>query len=172
MDDNKYKDFDLMMRSVLENAEEEVPAGIWDSVAEGLDKAARKMTVVLMWRRAAVGFGVAAALAVGLVLNHEESVDMVSPASSDEGMIAVVEKPVSAVQEDEFGEDVMLAYTEEATSVPENVVKTPFETIMVQEESVDTQSNDAHVSQQAEMIPDDAPEEHSPSQNNLTYQPV
>ena len=90
MDDNKYKDFDLMMRSVLENAEEEVPAGVWDGISEGLDKAARKKTVVLMWRRAAVGFGVAAALAVGFVLNHGGTSDMIVPASSGEGMIAVV----------------------------------------------------------------------------------
>ena len=55
-EDNKYKESDLMMRSILEDGVEEVPAGVWDAVAEGLDKASRKKTVVLMWRRTAVGF--------------------------------------------------------------------------------------------------------------------
>ena len=86
-EDNKYKESDLMMRSILEDGVEEVPAGVWDAVAEGLDKTSRKKTVVLMWRRAAVGFGVAAALAVGLVLNHEDD-DIVKPSQND--MIAVV----------------------------------------------------------------------------------
>ena len=178
MDDNKYKDFDLMMRSVLENAEEEVPAGVWDRVSEGLDKAARKKAVVLMWRRTAVGFGLAAALAVGLVLNHGEKSDMIVPASSGEGMIAVIEEQPPVAQEEGFESDALLAYTETGT-VSENVMKAPTEVIMPQEESLDTQSE---VSQQAEMIPDDAQveapveaseeikEEYSPSQSNLTYQ--
>ena len=155
MDDNKYKDFDLMMRSVLENAEEEVPAGVWDRVSEGLDKAARKKAVVLMWRRTAVGFGVAAALAVGLVLNHGEKSDMIVPASSGEGMIAVIEEQPPVAQEEGFESDALLAYTETGT-VSENVMKAPTEVIMPQEESRDTQSE---VSQQAEMIPDDVPVE-------------
>ena len=167
MDDNKYKDFDLMMRSVLENAEEEVPAGIWDSVSEGLDKAAGKKTVVLMWRRAAVGFGVAAALALGLVLNHEGSGDVIIPASSDSEMIAVVEKPVSVAQEEEFGEDVMLAYVD-------------IKDIPVQEETVVHRPENVHqpeaVHQPAEIHDEFAQEteavaeEQRPSQTNLTYQ--
>ena len=46
VEDNKYKESDLLMRSILENAQEEVPEGIWDAISEDLDKASRKKTVV------------------------------------------------------------------------------------------------------------------------------
>lgn len=108
-EDNKYKETDLMMRSILEDGVEEVPAGVWEAVSEGLDKASRKKTVVLMWKRAAVGFGVAAALATGLVLNHGGNESMI-PQQND--MIAVVESdPMDnpSSEDDVFATDVMMA---------------------------------------------------------------
>ena len=108
-EDNKYKETDLMMRSILDDGVEEVPAGVWEAVSEGLDKASRKKTVVLMWKRAAVGFGVAAALATGLVLNHGGNESMI-PQQDD--MIAVVESdPMDnpSSEDDAFATDVMIA---------------------------------------------------------------
>lgn len=108
-EDNKYKETDLMMRSILDDGVEEVPAGVWEAVSEGLDKASRKKTVVLMWKRAAVGFGVAAALATGLVLNHGGNESMI-PQHDD--MIAVVESdPMDnpSSEDDAFATDVMIA---------------------------------------------------------------
>ena len=108
-EDNKYKETDLMMRSILEDGVEEVPAGVWEAVSEGLDKASRKKTVVLMWKRTAVGFGVAAALATGLVLNHGGNESMI-PQQDD--MIAVVESdPMDnpSSEDDAFATDVMMA---------------------------------------------------------------
>ena len=123
-EDNKYKESDLMMRSILEDGVEEVPAGVWDAVAEGLDKASRKKTVVLMWRRTAVGFGVAAALAVGLVLNHGDD-DIVKPVQDD--MIAVVEPvqtEMSSTEDDAFATDVMMAEVREKP-LPKTIRKQP-----------------------------------------------
>ena len=123
-EDNKYKESDLMIRSILEDGVEEVPAGVWDAVAEGLDKASRKKTVVLMWRRTAVGFGVAAALAVGLVLNHGDD-DIVKPVQDD--MIAVVEPvqtEMSSTEDDAFATDVMMAEVREKP-LPKTIRKQP-----------------------------------------------
>ena len=123
-EDNKYNESDLMMRSILEDGVEEVPAGVWDAVAEGLDKASRKKTVVLMWRRTAVGFGVAAALAVGLVLNHGDN-DIVKPVQDD--MIAVVEPvqtEMSSTEDDAFATDVMMAEVREKP-LPKTIRKQP-----------------------------------------------
>lgn len=113
-EDNKYKESDLVMRSILDEGVEEVPAGVWDAVSEGLDKASRKKTVVLMWKRAAVGFGVAAALAVGLVLNHGIDEDALIT-TGQEDMIAVVEQtPVTDFEvDDAFETDVMVAQVRE-----------------------------------------------------------
>lgn len=114
-EDNKYDESDLMMRSILEEGVEEVPAGVWDAVSEGLDKASRKKTVVLMWRRTAVGFGVAAALAVGLVINHGTDDRLVMEPAQEE-MIAVVEKTQTTdmAEEDAFASDVMVAQVRQA----------------------------------------------------------
>ncbi len=82
---------DKLMKSMLENAQEEVPAHIWDGVSAGLDKAARR-PVVIWWRRAAVGVAAAAAVAFGFVFGGR-SVQTAEPVGD---MIAVVETtPVS-----------------------------------------------------------------------------
>ena len=85
-DENTNIDQDLMMRSILEGAEEEVPAGVWEGVSAGLDRKAR----MLWWRRVGIGVTAAAAAvaAVLLVLPGESSMDIV-PDSED--LIAVVE---------------------------------------------------------------------------------
>ena len=63
-DDKNNINSDLLMRSILENGQEEVPARVWDKVAAGLDASARRKKVALWWRRSAVAGTVAAAAAV------------------------------------------------------------------------------------------------------------
>ena len=84
-------DQDLLMRSILEGGQEEVPAHVWEGVSAGLDKAARRRKVALWWRRAAVGGAVAAAVAAVLVLNPGGSGDDIVPMDEGSGLIAVVE---------------------------------------------------------------------------------
>lgn len=153
-EDNKYKESDLMMRSILEDGVEEVPAGVWDAVAEGLDKASRKKTVVLMWRRAAVGFGVAAALAAGLVLNHGDD-DIAMPAQDD--MIAVVEPvrtEVASSEDDAFATDVMMAEVREKP-LPKTIRKQPAMPVDINETT--------SVSEMSETVSSAAEDENSPA---------
>ena len=153
-EDNKYKESDLMMRSILEDGVEEVPAGVWDAVAEGLDKASRKKTVVLMWRRAAVGFGVAAALAAGLVLNHGDD-DIAKPAQDD--MIAVVEPvrtEVASSEDDAFATDVMMAEVREKP-LPKTIRKQPAMPVDINETT--------SVSKMRETVSSAAEDENSPA---------
>ena len=88
---NNINEFDLMMKSILEEGQEEVPARIWDGVSEGLDKAARRKTVVLWFRRAAAGVAAAAAVAAGVFFNSGSDEAFVPEAASSD-MIAVVEQ--------------------------------------------------------------------------------
>ncbi len=124
-EDNKYKDSDLMMRSILNDAQEEVPAGVWEGIAEGLDKASRRKATVLVWRRTAVGFGIAAALAAGIVLNHGTDETLVPEAGED--MIAVVETPETG-----SAEGVMMAQVREQ-AMPEHIETTARTSVPVRE---------------------------------------
>ena len=106
---------DLMMRSILEGAQEEVPAHIWEGVSAGLDKAARRKTIVLWWRRAAVGAAAAAAVAAGVLLYDGQP--ELTPDASDDSFIAVVE-PVEPTETEPLDE-----YSIEKGTVPVTVQK-------------------------------------------------
>ena len=89
-DDNNI---DKMMKSILENAQEEVPAHIWKGVSAGLDKAAKSKTVVIWWRRAAIGAAAAAVIVAGLLFTRsgaDQITESIDPQNGD--FIAVVEK--------------------------------------------------------------------------------
>lgn len=88
---NNINEFDLMMKSILEEGQEEVPARIWDGVSEGLDKAARRKTVVLWFRRAAAGVAAAAAVVAGVFFNSGND-EILVPEAVNSDMIAVVEQ--------------------------------------------------------------------------------
>ena len=78
-------------KGILEGAQEEVPASVWEGVSAGLDKAARGKVVALWFRRAGIATVAAAAIAgMLLVLPDDNSTDIV-PGAEDSDMIAVVE---------------------------------------------------------------------------------
>lgn len=92
MSDNNI---DKMMKSMLENAQEEVPAHLWKGVSEGLDKAAKRAAAIVWWRRAAAGVAAAAAVVAGVFLFGGQTVQV---EQQPEEMMAVVEKPVTVIQ--------------------------------------------------------------------------
>ncbi len=100
---NRIDEFDLMMKSILDEAQEEVPARVWEGVSAGLDKAAGRRTVVLWWRRAAIGVAAAAAVVLGVFFGYNGDNGLV-PATADKGMIAVVE-PETAVPVEAVGDE-------------------------------------------------------------------
>ena len=89
---DNINEFDLMMKSILDEGREEVPAHVWEGVSDGLDKAARRKAVTLWWRRAAAGVAAAAAVAFAVVFSHDEPDTLVTDAV-DKDMIATV-RPV------------------------------------------------------------------------------
>ncbi len=89
-------EFDLQMRSILEDAQEEVPAGLWEGVSAGLEKAARRRKAALWFRYSGIAVA-AAAVAAGFVFNRSTESDIV-PAASDD-LIAVVEERVETQEE-------------------------------------------------------------------------
>jgi len=68
MQNDKYTDFDLELRRMLHDAEEEVPSRVWDAVSGELDRRDRRKVVALRWRRAAAGVAAAAAVLSGIFI--------------------------------------------------------------------------------------------------------
>ncbi len=62
MQNDKYTDFDLELRSMLQDAEEEVPSRVWSALSEELDRRDRRKVVALRWRRACAAVAAAAAV--------------------------------------------------------------------------------------------------------------
>lgn len=114
-------DSDILMRSILENGQEEVPVHVWEGVSAGLDAIARRKKIALWWKRGAVATAVsavAAAVAVVLFLNPSGSDMNIVPAAEDSNLIAVVED-VPAVSE----EEMVAEKTERLTQKKEKVVE-------------------------------------------------
>ena len=123
-DDKNNMDSDLMMRSILEGAEEAVPASVWEGVSAGLDKAARGKVVALWWRRAGIGAAAAAAVAAVaamlLVQPGDDTMDIV-PAYDE--MIAVVEPEPAVPENAEETVAPKTAYIAQATPAVSSAVK-------------------------------------------------
>lgn len=95
-DENKYTESDNLMRSILSQAEEEVPAHVWEGISSELDRldAAKKTRPVVLWfRRSAVAAAAAAAIVAGVFISRNESGDIV-PDAAGRSVIAVAETPV------------------------------------------------------------------------------
>lgn len=131
-EDKNINEFDQMMKSILDEGREEVPASVWEGVSAGLDKAEKHKTVVLWWRRAAVGTAVAAAVVAGVIFNHTPQQELV-PQTGDSGMIAVIEPAEEIVTEEtEIVIPDMIAEAKPAVKPVRNaVIKTADEAIEV-----------------------------------------
>ena len=100
MQEDKYTDFDLQIRSMLQDAEEEVPSRVWEAVSGRID---RKKVIGLWWRRAAAGVAVAAAVAVGVFF----ALDRPSTAGLDSPLTAEVSEPVQVIENEPVAEALM-----------------------------------------------------------------
>lgn len=90
---NNIEESDILMRSIFSEAQEEVPAHVWEGISAELDKidsAKSRRPVVLWLRRSAVAVAAAAAVTVGVFVNRGGKQDLV-PVSTGSDMIAVVE---------------------------------------------------------------------------------
>lgn len=94
-DDNKYRESDELMRSILSQAEEEVPAHLWEGISSELDRldAAKKTRPVVLWfRRSAVAVAAAAAIVAGVFIGMKDNGDIIT-GTTDRSAIAVAESP-------------------------------------------------------------------------------
>lgn len=98
-DDKNNIESDLLMRSILSQAEEEVPSHVWENISSELDRMAVKKTVkpVVVWfRRSAIAVAAAAAIAVGVVFNWDKDNTDIIQEAAGAGMSAVAEQQTLA----------------------------------------------------------------------------
>ena len=107
-ENNNINEFDLMVKSILDEGQEEVPACVWEAVSDGLDKAASRKAVVIWFRRAAVSVAAAAAVAVTVIFNIRPQTDII-PMDGGDGLIAVAGQ-VENSEAEEAGSEIL--YTE------------------------------------------------------------
>ena len=77
LDERRHiEETDLLIRSILEQGQEDVPSGIWEAVAEGLDRIdAKRKAARMWWRRAALGTAAAAAIVAGVFISTDNLSD-------------------------------------------------------------------------------------------------
>lgn len=93
-EEKKYIESEDLMRSILSQGQEEVPAHIWEGISSELDRieaAAGRKTVALWFRRTAVAAAAAAAVAFGIFTDWSRSGDMVG--THDRYLISVADSP-------------------------------------------------------------------------------
>ena len=94
-DEDKYMESDDLMRSILSQGQEEVPAGVWEGISSELDRiesVRNRRTVVLWFRRSAAAVAAAAAVAVGVFTDWSADGDIITD-TADRSLIAVAERP-------------------------------------------------------------------------------
>lgn len=107
-DNDNIQDFDKLTKSILGNAEEEVPTHIWDGVQQGIDSAARRKTIVLWVRRASIAAAIAAVGVLGALYNLRNNGTIKPEPQKTEDLKTLI------------SQTPLLAMAEEA-DVPENV---------------------------------------------------
>ena len=158
-EDKNINEFDLMMKSILDEGREEVPAGVWERVSEGLDKVAvskQKPAAVIWFRRAGIAAAAAAAaIAVGVVLNHGTEEPLL-PETGGSSLIAVVEQEASTEDHAVTIEERVEAVTMLAEAAKTSTVRKPVSEIpATAQEFIESQVTDST----AEYIEEDVKEE-------------
>lgn len=117
MIENKEKEFDLKVRSLMADAEEEVPSRVWDAIDSRLPQSS---PVPVWWRWAGVAFAAAAVLAFALILGgtfSKPSIDIVpqsGPVVAENLASPVHESDIPAAEQ--VHEDVSAGAAQPATA--------------------------------------------------------
>ena len=117
MSDNKHNDFDLLIRSVLRNARENVPVRVWDGISAKLDKIQPSKSRFPFLRSAIIA-AAAAAVAIGVIFSSDQPQE-VPIAFEEEPMIAAVEPDMVSVVESTPQKQTPVLISYAATPTPE-----------------------------------------------------
>lgn len=147
-EDNRNNEFDILMKSVLAQAEEEVPSRVWEGISSELDRieAAKVRRPVMVWfRRSAIAVAAAAAVAVGVFVDWSGQESDFVPRSAGTHMIAVAEsEPVS--------DDAEATLIADAKEEVRKAVSKAKEAVPASESSQETVIQEQVVSEEPETV--------------------
>jgi hypothetical protein len=125
MQNDKYTDFDLELKRMLQGAEEEAPSRVWDAVSGELDRRDRRKVVALRWRRAAACVAAAAAVLSGIFIftGREQALEPARTADVIEE-VRKADVPVTEAVPD-IEEQIAASAGAALASVPEPAVRRP-----------------------------------------------
>ena len=159
MYEDKFNDFDLELRSMLSDVEEEVPSRVWDAVSARLDQ---KKIVALRWRRAAAGMAAAAAIVAGVLIFRHQPTQEVNP-----GDFLANTEPVEAVVPAQAEEEVIptieeqLAHSRAFVAQTVKVEEAEPTTVAIAEEAFESQEVEEPVTTVKESMKASVKDEHS-----------
>lgn len=123
MIENKEKEFDLKVRSLMADAEEQVPSRVWDAIDSRLPQSG---PAPVWWRWAGVAFAAAAVLAFAFILGgtfSKPAIDIVPQSGSMVAESLTPSSPESGIQDVEPVDENVPAGTSQSTSVSAGPVK-------------------------------------------------
>ena len=124
MQNDKYTDFDLELKRMLLDAEEEAPSRVWDAVSGELDRRDRRKVVALRWRRAAACVAAAAVLSGIFIFTGRDNT--VEPDLTADVVEESVKPEAPAVEEiPDIEEQIAASAGAALASVPEPAVRRP-----------------------------------------------
>ena len=117
------KNFDNIVKTMMEGAQEEVSSRVWTGVQSGLQAAAARNSRIIFFRRAGVVLAAAAA-AVALLLTIGPKTDnSIQPTISEKAIALLPEEPVTDIQPEASGRERLQTSPEEPAK-PANVTVT------------------------------------------------
>ena len=166
-DDKNNIESDLLMRSILSQAEEEVPSHVWDGISEELDRIAAQKTVkpLAVWfRRSAVAVAAAAAIAVGVVINWDTDAQTALVPEADGADLIAVAEPVAPIQEEQVAPaqpkpvlaNIQKPATKPATPICQTTEEIEVETI---QEQIEKKAPKTYVAEAVDIFDNWADEE-------------
>ena len=156
-DDKNNIESDLLMRSILSQAEEEVPSHVWDNISSELDRIAVQKTIkpaVIWFRRSAIAVAAAAAIAVGVVFNWEKEDTEFIPKAIGTDLIAVAEASEPGQTEQISSpvqtEPVRIAKASASSLLPATETKSVPEVKPIAESTPETTAGESTIQEQIE----------------------
>lgn len=118
------ENFDLKIRSMLENGVEEVPSGLWSAIEDKIPTAPAGRKAISLWKILSTASAVAAAAVIALLITDRQKDKLINISETGQSEIAEVILPAKTAEEDIFITEISNAkvvYNSENNKLAHNI---------------------------------------------------